>query len=155
MLSAKNRLFRLLTSETLGRFLNSSAGSINLEEIIEKGKILLVNLAPSKHLSDENGRVFGALLVNEFFEVARMMAQELFIREFDPLRIKVAIYQTKFWPKYSRDRVYTKSSSSGHSSGTGENTVSGESSSSTEGQFFDATQWNMGGLVGTSVVWSE
>ncbi len=230
MLSAKNRLFRLLTSETLGRFLSASSGAINLEEIIEKGKVLLVNLAPSKYLSDENGRVFGALLVNEFFEVARrrplgsgkalkpyylyldefqtfvsldltamldqvrkyklftvlahqrfgqldedltdavltncrikavfgglpvemarMMAQELFIRELDPLRIKVAIYQTKFWPKYSRDRVYTRSSSRGHSSGTGENTVSGESSSSTEGQFFDAGQWNTGGLVGTSL----
>ncbi len=228
MLSAKNRLFRLLTSETLGRFLSASGDAINLEEIIEKGKVLLVNLAPSKHLSDENGRVFGALLVNEFFEVARrrplgskllkpyylyldefqtfvsldltamldqvrkyklftvlahqrfgqldenltdavltncrikavfgglpvemarMMAQELFIRELDPMRIKVAIYQTKFWPQYSRDRVYTKSSSSGSSSGVGENTVMGESSSSSEGQFFDAGQWNIGGLVGTS-----
>ncbi len=229
MLSAKNRLFRLLTSETLGRFLSSSDESIDLAEIIEKGKVLLVNLAPSKYLSDENGRVFGALLVNEFFEVARrrpissvklrpyylyldefqtfvsldltamldqvrkyklftvlahqrfgqldedltdavltncrikavfgglpvemarMMAQELFIRELDPMRIKVAIYQTKFWPKYSRDRVYTRSTSSGHSSGTGENTTSGESSSSAEGQFFEAGQWNAFGLVGTSL----
>jgi hypothetical protein len=227
ILSAKNRLFRLLTSKTLGRFLNASGSEIDLAEIIERGKILLVNLAPSKHLSDENGRVFGSLLVNEFFEVARrrnlqerlkpyylyldefqtfvnldltamldqvrkyklftvlahqrfgqlnddlrdailtncrikavfgglpveiarMMAQELFIKELDPLRIKVALYQTKFWPKYSRDRVYTKSSSTGSSTGVGENTVIGESSSSSEGHFFDAGQWNMGGLVGTS-----
>ncbi len=40
MLSAKNRLFRLLTSETLGRFLNSSGQTINLAEIIEQGKVL-------------------------------------------------------------------------------------------------------------------
>src|ERR1017187_5247348 len=59
MLSAKNRLFRLLTSETLARFLNAASGGIDLAEIIERGKILLVNLAPSKSLSDENGRVFG------------------------------------------------------------------------------------------------
>jgi hypothetical protein len=228
MLSAKNRLFRLLTSETLGRFLNASTGSIDLEEIIQKGKVLLVNLAPSKHLSDENARVFGALLVNEFFEVARrrplnagtlkpyylyldefqtfvsldltamldqvrkyklftvlahqrfgqldddlkdavltnarikavfgglpvemakMMALELFIGELDPMRIKAAIYQTKFWPKYERDKVYTTSTSSGHSTGEGENTVSGESSSSVHGEFFDAQQW-MGGASGTSV----
>ncbi|HET9365513.1 MAG TPA: hypothetical protein VFP71_10955 [Candidatus Angelobacter sp.] len=29
-----------------------------------------MNLAPSDYLSSENARVFGALLVNEFFEVA-------------------------------------------------------------------------------------
>ncbi len=205
MLSAKNRLFRLLTSETLARFLNSASGGVDLAEIIEKGKVLLVNLAPSKNLSDENGRVFAALLVNEFFEVARrrpisgralkpyylyldefqtfvsldltamldqvrkyklftvlahqrfgqldidltdavltncrikavfgglpvdmarMMAQELFIGELDPMRIKAAIYQTKFWPKYGRDKVYTSSSSTGRSEGEGQNRTSGES----------------------------
>ena len=231
MLSAKNRLFRLLTSETLARFLNAASGGIDLAEIIERGKVLLVNLAPSKNLSDENGRVFGALLVNEFFEVARrrsisgktlkpyylyldefqtfvsldvtamldqvrkyklfavlahqrfgqldedlmdavltncrikavfgglpvdmarMMAQELFIGELDPMRIKAAIYQTKFWPKYGRDKVYTSSSSSGKSVGEGENKTSSESSSSVQGQFFQPEEWfgGVGDPTGTSV----
>ena len=44
--------------------------SINLSEIIEDGSFLLVNLAPSDYLSHENAAVFGALLVNEFFECA-------------------------------------------------------------------------------------
>lgn len=220
VLSAKNRLFRLLTSQTLARFFAAKASSIDLGEIIEQGKILLVNLAPSDHLSDENGRIFGSLLVNEFFEVARrrtafpgkslkpyylyldefqtfvgmdvaamldqvrkyklftvlahqrfgqldedlkdavltncrikavfgglpveaarMMAQELFIGKLDPMRIKVAIYQTKFWPKYSRDKVYSRSTSSGHSTGTGNNESSGDSSSSTSGTFYSPQEW--------------
>src|SRR5258705_7486640 len=44
--------------------------TLNLREVMDQGKVLLVNLAPSDHLSHENARVFGALLVNEFFENA-------------------------------------------------------------------------------------
>jgi hypothetical protein len=222
---------RLLTSKTLARFFNAEDGSIDLADIINRGKILLVNLAPSPdHLSEENGRVFGALLLNEFFQVARkrraalgkslvpyylyldefqtfvtldvanmldqvrkykvfavlahqrfgqldddltdavltncrikavfgglpvemakLMAQELFIGELDPMRIKVSIYQTKFWPKYERDRVFTRSSSSGRSTGRGENSASGESLSSVQGQFFEGQEWYGSDPVGTSL----
>ena len=41
--------------------------SINLREVMDQGKVLLVNLKQSKHLSHEGARTFGALLVNEFF----------------------------------------------------------------------------------------
>lgn len=230
VLSAKNRLFRLLTSKTLARFFNASSNNLNIAEIIEKGKVLLVNLAPSDDLADENARVFGALLVNEFFEVAqrrssraglklkpyhlyldefqtfvsidivkmldearkrkvftilahqrfgqldedlmdavltncrikavfgglpvemaKMMAQELFIGQLDPKKIKVAIYQTKFWPKYARDKVYTESWSTGTSSGEGENLASGLSSAEVAGQFFQPQDWFSEALVGSSV----
>src|SRR2546423_5176433 len=69
-LSAKNRLFKFLTSPTLARFMGVEGRSLNLREIMDQGKVLLVNLAPSDYLSHENARVFGALLVNEFFECA-------------------------------------------------------------------------------------
>jgi len=230
MLSAKNRLLRLLTSKTLASFFNTENGGIDLADIIEQGKVLLVNLAPSSSLSEENGRVFGALLLNEFFQVARrrqavpgkalrpyylyldefqtfvsldvanmldqvrkyklfavlahqrfgqldqdltdailtncrikavfgglpvemarVMAQELFIGELDPLRIKVAIYQTKFWPEYKRDKVYSNSLSRGRSSGRGENTMSGLSSAALHGQFFQPQEWYGNDLVGTSL----
>jgi hypothetical protein len=220
VLSAKNRLFRLLTSKTLAHFLNASGETLNLTEIINQGKVLLVNLAPSDYLSAENGRVFGALLINEFFEVARrrvpqygqelrpyflyldefqsfvslditkmldqvrkyglftilahqrfgqldddlrdavltncrikavfgglpvesarLMAQELFIGDLDPKKIKVAIYQTKFWPKYSRDKVYTYSSSTGHSVGKGENTAISSGTGHVTGEFFQPGDW--------------
>jgi hypothetical protein len=229
VLSAKNRLFRLLTSKTLGRFFNASGQVIDIAEIIEKGKVLLVNLAPSDDLSDENAKVFGALLVNEFFEVARrrnvssgypvkpyylyldefqtfvslavtamldqvrkyklftvlahqrfgqldenlmdavltncrikavfgglpvemakMMAQELFIGELDPQKIKVAIYQTKFWPKYGRDKAYSHSWNKGRAAGEGNNLASGSSTSNVSGEFFQPQDWFGDLVVGSS-----
>src|SRR5207247_3375092 len=71
ILSAKNRLFRLLTSKTLARIMGLPGRSLDLNDIIEKQKILLVNLATSDTFSREHARVFGALLVNEFFEAAK------------------------------------------------------------------------------------
>jgi hypothetical protein len=214
VLSAKNRLYRLLTSKTLGRFFAAQANPIDLAEIIESGKVLLVNLAPSDHLSTQNARIFGSLLVNEFFEVAlrrnatnpklkpyylyldefqtfvgidiadmldqvrkfklftvlahqrfgqvnenvkdavltnckikavfgglsvevaRMMALELCIGRLDPMQVKHEIYQTKFRPVYTRDKVYSRSISSGRSTGTGENESSGSASASMTGIFY-------------------
>ena len=70
ILSAKNRLFKLLTSSGLSRFMGLPDVSINLRQIMDQGKVLLVNLKQSQHLSHEGARTFGALLVNEFFEAA-------------------------------------------------------------------------------------
>jgi hypothetical protein len=69
-LSAKNRFFRFLTSTTLARFMGVPGRSLNLKEIMDEGKILLVNVAKSDDFSRENARLFGSLLVNEFFEHA-------------------------------------------------------------------------------------
>ena len=41
VLSAKNRLFRLLTSDTLARFMGLPGRSLDLGSIIEEGKVLL------------------------------------------------------------------------------------------------------------------
>jgi hypothetical protein len=70
ILSAKNRLFKLLTSDALKRFMGLAGVSIDLGSIMDQGKVLLVNLKQSRHLSYEAARTFGALLVNEFFEAA-------------------------------------------------------------------------------------
>lgn len=70
ILSAKNRLFKLLTSDALKRFMGLAGVSIDLRSIMDQGKVLLVNLKQSRHLSYEAARTFGALLVNEFFEAA-------------------------------------------------------------------------------------
>jgi hypothetical protein len=222
-LSAKNRLFKLLNSTTLARFMGVPGHSINLQEVMDEGKVLLVNLAPSDHLSNENARAFGALLVNEFFEHARRrkkddlghdpnpfylyldefqnfvsldiasmldqvrkfglflvlahqrfgqldqniidaaltncqiravfgglpvpnarrMAEELFIGNLDPMKVKAAIYQTKFWPQYSRDKVYTRGS--GHTTSTarsssvggGESSTTSSSSDNSAAYFYD------------------
>jgi hypothetical protein len=220
-LSARNRLFKLLTSPTLDRVMGLAGHSINLSEIIEEGSVLLVNLAPGDYLSHENAAVFGALLVNEFFECAmrrdtkhgdpeayylyldefqnfvspaiagmldqirkfgifltlahqrfgqldeditdavltnckikavfgglraesaRMMAEELFIGKLDVMKVKAAIYQTKFWPKYSRDKVYTHGTAHGTSSsrssttGGGDTTSTSLSAGSSQAFFYD------------------
>jgi len=54
-LSAKNRLFKFLTSPTLGRIMGVQGRTLDLQEIMDQGKVLLVNLAPSDYLSHENG----------------------------------------------------------------------------------------------------
>lgn len=230
-LSAKNRLFKFLTSPTLARFMGVEGRSLNLQEIMDQGKVLLVNLAPSDHLSHENARVFGALLVNEFFECAlrrkrdhfgndpspyylymdefqnfvsldiaemldqvrkfglfqifshqrfghldenlidaaltnckikavfgglpyenaERMARELFIGELDPKKIKAAIYQTKFWPKYSRDKIYTKTTSHSRVSGTTSSSASGFMSGAGVGEAFGPGDWFTGPVqVGAS-----
>jgi hypothetical protein len=74
VLSTKNRLLRFIGSRTVCRFMGLPAGNVNLREIMDKGKILLVNLAPSDFLDREAGRVFASLLLNEFFETAMRRA---------------------------------------------------------------------------------
>jgi hypothetical protein len=233
ILSAKNRLFRLLTSKALMRFLGVSGQTFNLREAMDKQKIILVNLAQSKNLSAENARLFGSLLLGQFFESAlgrkktpagdnpkpyylyldefqnfvsldlcdmldevrkfglflvlshqrfgqlneyiedavltncriktvfgglrtddaRRMAEELFIGKVDPKKIKVAIYQTKHWYKYTRDKVYSKSVShsetDGYGSGRGSGAGSGSATAAMTGQttlppsddFFTGFNW--------------
>ncbi len=229
ILSTKNRLFRLLSSPTLARFMGLPDRTLNLKEIMNEGKVLLVNLAPSDNLSHENARVFGALLVNEFFEhalrrerdrgsdptpyylyvdefqnfvsldltemldqvrkfglflvmahqrfgqldenlidavltncgikavfgglpveSARVMAQEMFVRELDPKKIKAAIYQTKFWPRYRRDKVYTSATTHSSGSSTGESSGQGFGYNTTTGDFYQPSDWFGSSPAGTS-----
>lgn len=217
ILSTKNKLFRFLCSKQIQRFMGSEKGpQLDLREIMDKGKILLVNLAESEYLSRENARLFGALLVNEFFQQAKrrkpdqfgrppkpfylyldefqnyvssdiayildqarkfglhlilahqrlghlerekdvidavltnakikavfgglrrsdakLMVEEMFVNQLDLKEIKKAIYQTKFWPLYSRDKVYT--TARGHTTGhfTSEATGTGMTIREPEGE---------------------
>ena len=53
-----------------------NTNNIDLEDIIESGKILLVNLQPKKNrLSWDNARLIGTLLLSEFWEIARERQQ--------------------------------------------------------------------------------
>jgi hypothetical protein len=205
--------------------------TLDLKAIMDEGKVLLVNLAPSDDLSEENARVFGALLVNEFFECARrrqkdirgrdpkpfylymdefqnfvsldiadmldqvrkfglfavlshqrfgqlgenitdavltncrikavfggltaasarLMAEEMFINKLDTKKIKVAIYQTKFWPKEETRQVRTHSTSHTSSSGWNESSATGSFSGNSTGEFFGPDQWfSSPGAMGSS-----
>jgi TraM recognition site of TraD and TraG len=93
VLSFKNRLFRLLTSTVLARFMGLGEHSINIGNIIEQGKILLVNLAETDEFARENARVFGALLVNEFFEAAKRRKPDEFGNDPTPYFLYIDEFQ--------------------------------------------------------------
>lgn len=67
--STLNRLFRFLAPQQVRRVTGLSTNNIDMEDIIENGKILLVNLQPSEVLTEENARLIGTLLLNELWEV--------------------------------------------------------------------------------------
>jgi hypothetical protein len=74
VLSTENRLFRLVSSPTIRRFMGITDPGFNLDcrEIMDRGQVLLVNLKESPHLSEENAKAFAALLVNDLFKTAIM-----------------------------------------------------------------------------------
>lgn len=76
VLSTENRLSRFLASKTIKRFMGMTSGNLNLREAMDQGKIVIVNLGSSSFLDRESARVFASLLLNEFFEVAMLRANE-------------------------------------------------------------------------------
>jgi len=74
VLSTQNRLFRLAYSPTIKRFMGvvDERYNINPLEIMNEGKILLVNLKESTQLTEDNAKAFAALLLNDFFKSAIM-----------------------------------------------------------------------------------
>ena len=76
--STKNRLlFRFIEPKQIRRTMGLSVNNIDLEDVIESGKILLCNLQPKKNrLSEDNGRLIGTLLLNELWEIARTRQQD-------------------------------------------------------------------------------
>lgn len=236
VLSAKNKLFAFLTSKSFLRFMGVPGRTLDIGQIMEEGKVLLVNLASSDRFSAQNARVFGALLINEFFEAAqrrekdeygrdpkpyylyvdefqefisldiakmfdrarkrglflvcahqrfaqldenvvdavisnsqikavfgglsvpnaKRMAEELFIGKLDPRKIKVAIYQTKFWPQYTRDKVYTSGSSHASTRGGSESQLLATVAGAVTGNFFQPSDWfGPGDLTGTSALTTQ
>src|ERR1700686_5909928 len=61
---------RFLTSGHLSRLFGSGTNALDFRRIMDEGKILLVNLQPSKYLSREQQRLIGTFVLNEFFETA-------------------------------------------------------------------------------------
>lgn len=74
VLSTENRLFRLVTSPTVCRFMGVMDDGFNIDptELMDQGAVVLVNLRRSGKLSRDNGRAFAALLLNDFFQSAMM-----------------------------------------------------------------------------------
>lgn len=74
VLSTKNRLTRFVGSKSIRRFMGLLDRNIDLMQVMEEGKILLINLGSSDFLDREAARVFASLFLNEFFETAMRRA---------------------------------------------------------------------------------
>jgi hypothetical protein len=75
--------------------------------------------------------VFGGLTKED----ALLMADEMFANQISYDEVKFVIEQTKFWPVYGRDTVYTKST--GESTGRGSQTQTGAATSSAVTNTYD------------------
>jgi TraM recognition site of TraD and TraG len=74
--STANRLFKFVTHPTIRRLMSLNDNTINLEEIINKNQVLLVNLQTSSTFSKESSRIIGTLLVNEIWEIMRQRTRD-------------------------------------------------------------------------------
>jgi hypothetical protein len=69
--STDNRILRFTASGPLRRAIGFQTGNIDVRRIVDENAILLVNLAPIDPMDEDSARVFAALLLNDFFNVAR------------------------------------------------------------------------------------
>lgn len=69
---AGNRLRRFLSSEILRNILGQQEHVLDFQQVMDEGKIVLVNLSSQGKLYHENLRLLGVLMVNEIFRVAQL-----------------------------------------------------------------------------------
>jgi len=69
---AANRLRKFLRNETIRNIIGQSERVLNFSEIMEEGKIVLVNLNGGGIISNDNSKLLGVLLVNEIFRCAKL-----------------------------------------------------------------------------------
>jgi hypothetical protein len=64
--STRRRLLRFLGAPPIRRMLGQRERVLDLRTIMDRGEILIVNLSPRNEASQQNARLLGTLLVNEF-----------------------------------------------------------------------------------------
>lgn len=74
VLSTENRLARFIGSKAIKRFMGLTHNNLDLMEVMDTGKILLVNLGASDFLDEEAARVFASLFLYEFMHTAMRRA---------------------------------------------------------------------------------
>lgn len=75
--STRNRMMEFLASEIIRNTIGQNDKTINFRKIMDEGWVLLVNLASTDKLSDDNARLLGTLMVNDLFQKARGRSEEL------------------------------------------------------------------------------
>ena len=74
VLSTENRLARFLGSRAVRRFMGLTDHNLDLLDIMDSGKVLLVNLGASGFLDRKAATVFASLLLYEFMDTAMRRA---------------------------------------------------------------------------------
>ncbi len=74
VLSTDNRLARFIGSTGVRRYMGLDFNNLDLLDIMDSGKVLLVNLGDSEFLDREAARVFASLFLREFFRTAMLRA---------------------------------------------------------------------------------
>lgn len=69
--SANNRIDSFINSQTIRTIFGQQKHTLNIKQIMDEGKILLVNLAEQNTISGVQADLIGILLVNEFLAAAR------------------------------------------------------------------------------------
>lgn len=69
--SVKNRLDAFISSDVIRHIFGQQERTINIRQVMEEGKILLVNLAEQNTISGDQADLMGILFVNEFLAAAR------------------------------------------------------------------------------------
>jgi len=65
--STVNRMMEFLSSPIIRAVIGQTEKTIDFRRVMDEGQILLVNLAPTDRLSDDNARLLGSLIVNDLF----------------------------------------------------------------------------------------
>ncbi len=73
---AQNRLRKFLRNPRLVRVFGQQSRMLNVEQVIEEKKILLVNLRPGLEIEEESCRLLGILLINELYRAALLREPE-------------------------------------------------------------------------------
>ena len=69
--STINRMMEFLASPIIRNIIGQIENTIDFQEVMDKGKIVLVNLASSDKISEDNAQLLGTLLVNELWQKAK------------------------------------------------------------------------------------
>ena len=87
--STRRRMLRFLGSPVVRRIVGQRQSTFDFKQVMDDGDIVIVNLAPSGPLSEENARLLGAMITSEFRlaaftrdeKTARRMPFSLYIDE--------------------------------------------------------------------------
>lgn len=65
--SIQRRLRALTSSPVVRNVIGQTKNTLNFKQIMDNGEVVLINLAVNEHLSAENARIIGTLLVNDMY----------------------------------------------------------------------------------------